>query len=118
MTVDATLLGRADLREAVGLELASRNRLLPRRFDYWDLVSDSAIVERWLRPRLRRGFSQTAASVVFADKGQGGARPLHIMTLEDRVLYRALVNLIKESLPDRVRGRGNISTFKEAPLAV
>lgn len=91
MPVDRALLRRANLADAVGHELSSRNRLLPHRWDYMALAADPSAVETWLRPQLRRGPSGRAASVVFADKGWRGARPLHIMSFEDRVLYRALV---------------------------
>src|SRR5690242_2227804 len=91
---DRTLLRRADLASAVELELASRNRLLPRRWDHAALVQEPAAVVSWLRSQLRRGLSGRSASVVFADKGWRGTRPLHVMTLEDRSLYRALVGLI------------------------
>jgi Reverse transcriptase (RNA-dependent DNA polymerase) len=116
--VDRALLRRTSLSEAVRQELVSRNRLLPRRSDYAALATDPSAVEAWLRPRLHRGPSGRAASVVFADKGWRGSRPLHIMTLEDRVLYRALVGLIKEALPDRLRDREPIERFREAPLDV
>ncbi|MEU2610707.1 reverse transcriptase domain-containing protein [Micromonospora sp. NPDC007271] len=75
-------------------------------------------MEAWLRPRLRRGPSGRAASVVFADKGWRGARPLHVMTLEDRVLYRALVGLIKNALPERLRSREPVEQFRTAPLDI
>lgn len=116
--IDRTLLRRADLPNAVALELSSRNRLLPRRWDYAALALESAAVETWLRPQLRRGSSGGSASVVFADKGWRGARPLHVMTLEDRVLYRALVGLISEALPERLRGRVQVEQFRTAPLDV
>ena len=91
MPIERALLRRTSLSEAVRQELSTRNRLLPRRWDYAALAADPSAVETWLRPRLRRGLSGRTASVVFADKGWRGARPLHIMALEDRVLYRALV---------------------------
>jgi hypothetical protein len=116
--VDRALLGRTSLPEAVRQELSSRNRLLPRRWDYATLAADPSAVETWLRPRLRRGASGRAASVVFADKGWRGARPLHIMTLEDRVLYRVLVDFIKKALPERLRSREPIEQFRQAPLDV
>jgi Reverse transcriptase (RNA-dependent DNA polymerase) len=116
--VNPHLLDRADLPNAVVRELSSRTRLLPRRWDYAALALESAAVEAWLRPQLRRGCSGGSASVVFADKEWQGARPLHIMTLEDRVLYRALVGLISEALPERLRSRAQIGTFRSAPLDV
>lgn len=118
MPVDRGLLRRMSISEAVQLELSSRNRLLPRRWDYAALAGHPSAVETWLRPRLRRGPSGVAASVVFADKGWRGARPLHIMTIEDRVLYRALVGLIKEVLPERLRSREPVEQFRKAPLDV
>lgn len=118
MPIDRTLLRRADITKAVALELSSRNRLLPRRWDYAALASDPSAVETWLRPQLRRGPSGRNASVVLADKGWRGARPLHVMTLEDRVLYRALVGLISDALPERLRSREPIEQFRQAPLDV
>ncbi|MGH3824884.1 MAG: hypothetical protein ACRDRA_18920 [Pseudonocardiaceae bacterium] len=118
MPIDSTLLGRADLPNAVGLELSSRNRLLPRRWDYAALALESAAVETWLCRQLRRGPSGRSASVVFADKGWRGARRLNVMTLEDRVLYRALVGLISEALPERLRSRVQVEQFRNAPLDV
>jgi hypothetical protein len=116
--IDGVLLRRADLPNAVTLELSSRNRLLPRRSDYTALALDQSAVESWLRPHLRRGPSGRNASVVLADKGWRGARPLHVMTLEDRVLYRALVGLISAALPPRLSSRVPIEHFREAPLDV
>lgn len=118
MPVDRALLRRTNLSEAVEQELSSHHRLLPRRWDYEDLAADSSAVEEWLRPRLRRGPSGRVASVVFADKGWRGARPLHVLTLEDRVLYRALVGLIKEALPERLRFRVPIEQFRQAPVDI
>jgi hypothetical protein len=40
------------------------------------------------------------------------------MALEDRVLYRALVGLVGEALPERLRSRVPIDEFRGAPLAV
>lgn len=116
--VERTLLRRMDLAKAVELELSARNRLLPRRWDHVALAPESAAVEAWLRPQLRRGPSRRIASIVFADKGWRGTRPLHVMPLQDRVLYRALVELIRVALPERLRRRSPIDQFRNAPLDV
>ncbi|MCG5216158.1 hypothetical protein MBA17_23115 [Streptosporangium sp. KLBMP 9127] len=107
-----------DLSSAIALELSSRNRLLPRRWDYMALASEPASVETWLLPQLRRVPSGKSAAIVLADKEWRGARPLHVMTLEDRVLYRALVGLISQALPQRLRSRVPIDEFRSAPLDV
>jgi hypothetical protein len=117
VAVDRDLLKRLDVSEAVAAELSWRNRLLPRRRDEVTLASQQAKVESWLRPQLKRSAGQLA-SVVLADKSWRGMRPLHVMTLEDRVLYRALVNLIGKALPKPLLKRIPIDQFKSAPLDV
>ncbi len=118
MPVDRALIDRVNLSSAVASELSSRNRLLPLRWDYHALAGNPAAVATWLRPQLRRGAYGEAASMVLADKGWRGARPLHVMSLEDRVLYRALVTHIGEALPQRLRSRMPIDQFRQAPLEV
>jgi len=103
---------------AVKQEMSTRNRLLPRRWDYVSLAGNAEAVERWLRPRLRRGDVGSLTDVVFADKGWRGARPLNVMALEDRVLYRALVNLVAEALPVALRQRPAVAGFRQAPFQV
>jgi hypothetical protein len=92
--IERSVVSRMNLPDAVQRELSLRNRLLPRRWDYLALASEHEAVEAALRPLLRRGPSGAAADVVLSDKGWRGVRPLHVMTLTDRVLYRALVELI------------------------
>jgi len=111
-------MSRMDLPAAVQRELLLRNRLLPRRWDYVALAGDRAAVEAALRPLLRRGPSGSKADVVLSDKGWRGVRPLHVMTLSDRVLFRALVEVIGETLPDNLRHRRSIADFRQAPLDV
>lgn len=111
-------MSRMDLPAAVQRELLLRNRLLPRRWDYVALAGDHAAVEAALRPLLRRGPSGSKADVVLSDKGWRGVRPLHVMTLSDRVLFRALVEVIGETLPENLRHRSPIAGFQQAPLDV
>jgi Reverse transcriptase (RNA-dependent DNA polymerase) len=116
--IEPSVLGRMDLLDAVKRELSLRNRLLPRRWDYLALVGEHEAVEAALRPQLRRGPSGVAADVVLSDKEWRGVRPLHVMTLADRVLYRALVELIGQALPENLRHRQPIADFRQAPLDV
>ncbi len=118
MAIDRNLLGRMALTDAVTRELSSRNRLMPIRWDYEALTANLSAVEKWLRPQLRRGPSGSSASIVLADKGWRGTRPLHIMALEDRILYRSLVELIRAALPARLASRVPIEQFRTAPLDV
>lgn len=116
--IDRSMLGRMDFSGAVQRELTLRNRLLPRRWDYLALAAEHVAVERALRPLLRRGPSGAVSDVVLSDKGWRGVRPLHVMTLRDRVLYRALVELIASGLPERLRRRSPVAEFRQAPLKV
>jgi hypothetical protein len=111
-------MSRLDLRGAVERELVLRNRLLPRRWDHLALAGDHSAVEAALRPLMRRGPSSTPADVVLSDKGWRGVRPLHVLTLTDRVLYRALVELVGRTLPENLRHRRPVAEFREAPLDV
>jgi hypothetical protein len=116
--IERSVVSRMNLPDAVQRELSLRNRLLPRRWDYLALASEHEAVEAALRPLLRRGPSGAAADVVLSDKGWRGVRPLHVMTLTDRVLYRALVELIGKALPENLRHRRPVADFRQAPLEV
>lgn len=116
--IERRVLSRMDLSGSVQRELSLRNRLLPRRWDYLALASEHEAVEAALRPLLRRGPSGVAADVVLSDKEWRGVRPLHVMTLADRVLYRALVDLIGAALPENLRAREPVVDFRQAPLDV
>ena len=118
MKLDRPLLSRLDLVGATATELELGNRLLPTRWDYSTLALESTRVSSWLRAKFSRHIPARTASIVFADKGWRGVRPLHILTLEDRVAYRALVGLISRSLPIRLQNRPPIDEFRNAPLAV
>ncbi|WIM87404.1 RNA-directed DNA polymerase [Candidatus Mycobacterium wuenschmannii] len=112
------LLGRLDLLGAVKDELLASNRLLPKRPDHLLLATDATRVERWLRPRIRKGVIAQAADVVFADKGWRGTRPLNVMSLEHRVLYQALVKELAAVLPAHLTRRTDYEAFQRAPLMV
>jgi len=114
--IDASLFDRLGLTNAVRDELALRNSLLPRRWDYEALSPHHEEVAKLLSPRLRRAVSGQAASVVLSAKGWRGVRPIHVMTLPDRSLYRAAVELISASLPPAVTQRVPFEIFNKAPL--
>lgn len=109
--IDRSVLSRMDLPDAVQRELILRNRLLPSRWDYLALATEHASVEEALRPLIRRGPSGAVANVVLSDKGWRGVRPLHLMALSDRVLYRALVELTGAALPEHLRHRSLLRSF-------
>ncbi len=111
----AALSGRLDVRGAVATELLGRNRLLPRRFDDDVLARDLGGVVAWAAPRVRRAAPAAQEDVVLARKGWRGLRPLSVLSLTDRIAYRALVGLLAESLPDRC-GRARRTPGSGRPL--
>ncbi len=115
--MESSTFKRLDLAQAVRDELGTGNRLMPRRVDLLTLAKAPEEVAAWVRPRLKRGQGGGLADVVFADKGSRGARPLHVLTLEDRVLYRALLAALAVALPAHLTARQPVGTFREAPLA-
>jgi hypothetical protein len=116
--IDPQTLKRLDIRRAVEKELATGNRLLPRRPDLLLLAKHVDEVAAWLRPRLRKGTETAAADIILANKGWRGSRPLHSLALDHRVLYRAVVEELRLNLPLSIQNRSPIEEFRRAPLAV
>ncbi|MFC8503807.1 RNA-directed DNA polymerase [Pedococcus sp. NPDC057267] len=116
MAISETLLQRLDLERATRAELATTNRLMPRRWDRSALVGQAPAIATWLRGQYRRERPGPPASILFVDKNRKGTRPISELSLHDRVLYRALVTLIANSLPEHLVRRPPISTFRTAPL--
>ena len=98
------------------MELGTSNRLMPPRRDRLALATQAEAVAKWLRPQYAKGRFGEPAVVVFVEKNRRGVRPISEMTLPDRVLYRALVALIAESLPTNLTERLPIGDFHAAPL--
>jgi hypothetical protein len=115
--IESATFDRLDLPAATHVELITGNRLMPRRADLLTLAKASDEVAAWLKPRLRKEVGGGGADVIFASKGWRGARPLHMLHLEDRVLYRSVLEALKESLPEELTTRGPIEEFRKAPLA-
>lgn len=118
MQVDPDLLIRLDIQEATEQELSMANRLMPRRPDRLALAGKLEGVSRLLRNGYAKGAFGDSVDMLFVEKNRRGRRPISEMTLRDRVLYRALVNLIAASLPEFIVKRTPNEEFKRAPLQV
>jgi len=72
----------------------------------------SAELLRDLSERLRRGVYEPAPSCkLFLPKPSGVLRPFSLLTVEDQVVYQALVNVVAERLHPRVRHRYRNEVF-------
>lgn len=118
MPLPPDLVARLDFKGALEVELASSNKLLPRRWDRHALRSNVDVIANNIRNRLSKGVEAEQANVVFVDKHRRGTRPITEMSLIDRTAYRALVELISRSLPANLVTRGTHQDFRHAPLDV
>ncbi|MFZ2260899.1 MAG: reverse transcriptase domain-containing protein, partial [Luteococcus japonicus] len=107
-----------DLGAATELELQTQYRLMPIRYDRATLLPRAKEVTDWIRPQLEQGGFGSVASVVFADKASRGMRPLAEMDLTDKVLYRALVRHISDSLPPHLVERSRYEDFQTSVAPV
>lgn len=110
------LLSRLDLKRAAELEFTMSNRLMPRRADYVALAGQADEVRGLFRTRYAKGQFGDLAEIIFIEKNRRGRRPISEMTLRDKILFRALVDLIAESLPSHLVTRTSIEEFRNSPL--
>lgn len=116
MRVPAELLDEIDFPAVVAAELASRNRFLPPNF------ADAALQERfdevasWLATVMKRDITPIPQDTVMARKSRAGSRPLPYRSLQDRLVYRALVSTIESRLPLSTRGEDAYEEFVRFPL--
>lgn len=74
-------------------------------------LADSAFLSD-LAKRLKRGtYQPTHACKIFYPKRSGILRPYTLLTVEDQIVYQALVNIIAERLYPRVKARYLTETF-------
>lgn len=116
--VDKAIVSQLDVKSALQHELDLRNRLLPARPDLAALADKADALLPLLHPLLSRVSAMPTGDVVFAEKAWRGARPLHVMSLEARTLYRALIDHIAKKLPPAMSTRSSIEEFRIAPLEV
>jgi hypothetical protein len=82
------------------------------RYPYANYGVASAELLRDLGERLRRGVYEPAPSCkLFLPKPSGVLRPYSLLTVEDQVVYQALVNVVADRLYPRVRRRYRHEVF-------
>jgi hypothetical protein len=108
-----------DAQTAVQAELSSRNRLLPPLWGDLALIGHEAAVVDWFKSLIRRDFAVQQEDLLLARKLGRGARPLSLLGLQERLLYRGSVALV-ESTAGVSRGRNfeDYGIFQRAPLQI
>jgi hypothetical protein len=104
-----------DLTAALRTELISHTRLLPKRLDYTLLKKRQDRLRQWIEAQAKLAQWGGPADIVLAQKVHG-TRPLAVMTIEDRTVYRALVDRLAQELPDDLRHRQSNADFQRALL--
>jgi hypothetical protein len=117
MRIPKAVLDGIDVSAVVREELLSRNRFLPPDLVNYALHRKAAQVSDWLATSLRRESHPSQHDVILAKKAPRGSRPLPFMTLEDRLMYRAVVSPLRDALPNS-RVSMDYNAFREAPLGV
>ncbi len=84
----------ADLDEVVAAELVTWNKLTPPRWADRALVGSESEVVSWFGSLARRELELDAEEVLFARKLGRGARPIALLGLKERLLYRGAVSVI------------------------
>jgi hypothetical protein len=100
----------------VAAELSSRNRLLPPRWGDIGLSQAEDQVDSWFTSVMRREIRLDPEDVLLARKLGRGARPLAILGLFERLLYRGAVSLVSDSDLSTTRGPEAYETFLRAPV--
>lgn len=117
MALPLELVSRLDFGAALETELTASNKLLPKRWDRRALRGSAQEIASNIRNRLTKGIEPRRANVIFVDKNRRGTRPISEMSLIDRTAYRAIVELIRASLPVNLSHRVTHQEFREAPLS-
>lgn len=117
MRIPKALLAEIDHRSVVNAELSSRNRFLPPDLAELAMADQAPAIAERLETLMRREFEPSAQDSVLARKAGRGSRPLPFITLNDRLVYRALVGTLIPRLPV-VPGRSDYDVFARSPLDV
>src|ERR1043166_3248389 len=74
-------------------------------------VADASLLDD-LRDRLHRGvYEPEAACKIYQPKPSGLLRQMTLLTIEDQVVYQAMINVIADRLRPRVQSRYNNEVF-------
>ena len=81
-----------------------------------DLYGGYAVIDEWylndLSDRLKRRIYEPSYSCkIYLPKHSGILRPYTLLTVEDQIVYQAMVNVVAEKLFPHVRGKYYIETF-------
>jgi hypothetical protein len=116
LCLEPALADELDFESAVRQESAWAPDLLPQSLDTL-FSSDNVTVTADVVAELGRASLRISpADVIAANKWRYGRRPVAVLPLVEKVLYRAVVNHIRDDLPIIERGNGKHDEFEASPL--
>ncbi len=105
-----------DIDGALAEEIDYVPDLLPKQLVDDAVAENRGQVAAYIREVSLAGIGVEKAASVAALKWRHGRRVVHALPLQERTLYRAVVNSISDDLEPRVRGREPFEEFQLAPL--
>lgn len=108
------MLDRLDLGASIKSELAFHSDLLPKQVSDAAAADNPSVHEKVIRQTLLTEDVGTEAPVVTAQKSRFGRRPAAALTLVQRVVFRAVVDLLEEWLVPQ-RDPTDYAEFQEGP---
>jgi hypothetical protein len=116
LKIDPESLDQIDLVAAARNEASSPPDLLPAGIAEQLLREKSDELGKLLRAQLQSGMNLSQPEELPAVKAVRGRRPLALLPISQRVMFRALVETLAPLLPPLERGGAEFNDFKTAPL--
>ncbi|MFG2724059.1 reverse transcriptase domain-containing protein [Streptomyces canus] len=111
-------LSQLDFTQALKEEIEWQSDLIPKQVIDLALSGDgvdAADYADYIEGLTTTGTHAPRADLINAIKWRNGRRPVHVMPIHERTLYRAVVNLLNEDLPPMDRSSEAYESFDLAP---
>ncbi|NIH87506.1 reverse transcriptase domain-containing protein [Amycolatopsis granulosa] len=116
MKMDAKLVSRLKLSDAIEAESKGDPDLLPRMPGWTEALKNSQKLEKWIKGRLQAGFFPSGQVNVATRKAHRGIRPLSIWGIPERIIYRAISDLVLAGEPALDRSPQAYLAFIGGPI--
>lgn len=116
MRLNPSLLSQTDLLAAISEELDLPPGMIPPSVLAPALLDRRSEVAQWACQQLSGKFHPTPEETISVSKGRHGVRPVVVWDMPSRLLYRALVARLEDTLPKVDRGRQQWRAFQRSPL--
>lgn len=116
LEIDAGTADELDLRQAIEDEKAAQWKALPPDIALAALSGNEDKYAERLKTNIQAGYRLSRPETLAVNKAPRGLRPVPVLHLDDRIIYRALSNRTKALLPPNSRAK-DYQGFRDAPLA-